>query len=71
MALSPCFFFKLELLPSTSSVIITLVAKLSSPLALFQMASNICGPRHCVKIVRIRSYAGPHFPAFGLNTVSI
>ena len=24
--------------------------------------------RHCVKSVRIRSYSGPHFPAFGLNT---
>ena len=23
---------------------------------------------HCVKIVRIRSYSGPHFPAFALNT---
>ena len=23
---------------------------------------------HCVKRVRIRSYSGPHFPAFGLNT---
>ena len=23
---------------------------------------------HCVKIVRIQSYFGPHFPAFGLNT---
>ena len=23
---------------------------------------------HGVKSVRIRSYAGPHFPAFGLNT---
>ena len=23
---------------------------------------------HCVKSVRIRSYFGPHFPAFGLNT---
>ena len=22
---------------------------------------------HCVKSVRIRSYFGPHFPAFGLN----
>ena len=22
---------------------------------------------HCVKIVRIRSYSGPYFPAFGLN----
>ena len=24
--------------------------------------------KHCVKGVRIRSYFGPHFPAFGLNT---
>ena len=23
---------------------------------------------HCIKSVRIRSYSGPHFPAFGLNT---
>ena len=23
---------------------------------------------HCVKSVRIRSYCGPYFPAFGLNT---
>ena len=23
---------------------------------------------HCAKSVRIRSYSGPHFPAFGLNT---
>ena len=23
---------------------------------------------HCVKVVRIRSYSGPYFPAFGLNT---
>ena len=23
---------------------------------------------HCVKCVRIRSYSGPHFPAFRLNT---
>ena len=22
---------------------------------------------HCVKIVRIRSYSGPYFPALGLN----
>ena len=24
---------------------------------------------YCVKSVRIRSYSGPHIPAFGLNTV--
>ena len=23
---------------------------------------------HCVKSARVRSYSGPHFPAFGLNT---
>ena len=23
---------------------------------------------HCVRSVRIRSYSGPYFPAFGLNT---
>ena len=22
---------------------------------------------HCIKSARIRSYSGPHFPAFGLN----
>ena len=26
---------------------------------------------HCVKGVRIRSFSGPHFPAFGLNTNEI
>ena len=34
---------------------------------------NVCRtfnsrPRHCVKRVRIRSFSGPHFPAFGLHT---
>ena len=29
-----------------------------------QQVSN----QHCIKIVRVRSYSGPHFPAFGLNT---
>ena len=35
---------------------------------------TFCFPRyeqHCVKGVHIRSYSGPHFPAFGLNTVSV
>ena len=27
-----------------------------------------CDYPHCVKIVRIRCFFGPHFPAFGLNT---
>ena len=30
--------------------------------------TRLLGSIHCVKSVRIRSYSGPHFPAFGLNT---
>ena len=30
-------------------------------------SNSKCGNRHCVKSVRIRSYSGPHFSAFGLN----
>ena len=26
---------------------------------------------HCVKSVRIQTYSGPHFPAFGLNRTRI
>ena len=29
---------------------------------------NFLHSDHCVKSVRIWSYSGPHFPAFGLNT---
>ena len=29
---------------------------------------EMCFPHHCVKSVRIRSFPGPNFPAFGLNT---
>ena len=29
---------------------------------------SICIYPHCVKSVRIRSFSGPYFPAFGLNT---
>ena len=29
------------------------------------------GNTHCVKIVRIRSFSGPHFSAFWLNTVQM
>ena len=38
------------------------------------LQSNINGEasvqisKHCVKSVRIRSYSGPYFPAFGPNT---
>ena len=30
--------------------------------------SSLVRKTHCVKNVRIRSYSGPYFPAFGLNT---
>ena len=33
-----------------------------------EKVSSIEGDDHCVKIVRIRSYSDPYFPAFGLNT---
>ena len=29
---------------------------------------STCYSNDCVKSVHIRSYSGPHFPAFGLNT---
>ena len=42
------------------------------PLTEKQAEENyICVPifyTHCVKGVRIRSYSGPYFPVFGLNT---
>ena len=31
-------------------------------------SSKISSKNHSVKSVRIRSYSGPHFPTFGLNT---
>ena len=31
-------------------------------------SSQFCLGSHCVKSVHIRSYSGPYFPAFGLNT---
>ena len=34
------------------------------------MWNNMKNP-HCVKSARIRSYSGPHFPAFELNMVRI
>ena len=30
--------------------------------------SNHLGTHHCVKSVRIQSYSGTYFPAFGMNT---
>ena len=33
-----------------------------------RLGSKYASEIHCVKSVRIRSYSGPHFPAFGLNT---
>ena len=36
-------------------------------LQFFWARANTRSKSHCVKSVRIRSYSGPHFPAFGLN----
>ena len=33
-----------------------------------QNSKSLIFTQHCVKIVHIRSYSGPYFPAFGLNT---
>ena len=32
--------------------------------------SKLLSKIHCVKNIRIRSYSGPHFPAFGLSIFS-
>ena len=34
------------------------------------MKARVCLVLHCMKCVRVRSYSGPHFPAFGLNILS-
>ena len=34
----------------------------------FKVCTHFAASVHCVKSVRIRSYSGPHFPAFELNT---
>ena len=34
---------------------------------MFKVLYFDCG-KHCVKSIRIRSYSGPYFPEFGLNT---
>ena len=36
--------------------------------ALIHLTEKISNQLHCVKSVRIRSFSGPYFPAFGLNT---
>ena len=36
-----------------------------------ELAVGIHWIGYCVKSVRMRSYSGPNFPAFGLNTLSI
>ena len=38
-----------------------------SELLLVTVSTNVQS-NHCVKSVRIRSYSGPYFTAFGLNT---
>ena len=50
----------------TDSLLSRLDVRISALILLISLAllSNF----HCVKIVRIRSYSGPHFLTFGLNT---
>ena len=52
-------FKKLENLKLISQVLMTLS---------FFVQRHACYDYHCVKNVRIRSFSGPYFPAFGLNT---
>ena len=44
-----------------------LYGKFSSPSENTLKKSVKVSMEHCVKSVRMRSYFGPHFPAFGLN----
>ena len=37
---------------------------------MFMVAIKNNFTKHCVKSVRIRSFSGPYFPTFGLNTES-
>ena len=39
-----------------------------NPFPLKISETKFCNVNHCVKSVRIRSFSGPYFPAFGLNT---
>ena len=56
-----CFWFISHLFTAHSATHV-------SPLWFFQVWFNKPYAMHCVKRVRIRSYSGPHFSAFGLNT---
>ena len=38
------------------------------PVTIALFILNHIGNKHCLKGVRIRSFSGPYFPAFGLNT---
>ena len=55
-------------------IFITLTLKKVQPFGLcqfkviYKLTTKDAIVAHCVKHVRIRSYSGPHFPAFGLNT---
>ena len=40
----------------------------STPYCFYLNVSEEAGHIHCVKSVRIWSYSGPYFPAFGLTT---
>ena len=43
----------------------------NAPLEALLELLDIYSPTHCVKSVCIRSYSGPYFPEFGLNTEKV
>ena len=62
-----------DLLYFKKSFIYDLSLSLSLSLSLFwtfsvSLVSPLPENDHCVKSVRIRSFSGPYFPVFGLNT---
>ena len=48
--------------PKYSKIIFTFLSTMNF------IAVNNCREIYCMKSVHIRSYSGPHFPAYGLNT---
>ena len=64
----PCFVFLLPPFWDSSFCLITddLCNKLCGEVYYWATGRNIS---HCVKNVRIRSYSGRHFPAFGLREI--
>ena len=61
------FYFPQIFIPFTKFLSARGISK-TFPVCKFDFVKGSSATTHCVKSVRIRSYSGPHFPAFGLNT---